>query len=127
MKSPRWARSAARPGATFYNWLKKYAGLTQSEVKRLRQLEEQNGKLTKIVADLSLDKAMLHDVIRRKVLKPCPAGANGGLCTFELADEHSTRLPCVAGRTIALPRPHLYPFVPTPCHDATTPLGLRLL
>ena len=37
-----------------------------SEMERLRQLEEENGKLKKIVADLSLDKAMLQDVIRRK-------------------------------------------------------------
>jgi putative transposase len=63
-------RCAARPGiseATFYNWRKKYAGLMPSEMKRLRQLEEENGKLEKIVADLSLDKAMLQDVIRRKL------------------------------------------------------------
>ena len=52
---------------TFYNWRKKYNGLTPSEMKRLRQLEEENGKLKKIVADLSLDKAMLQDVIRRKL------------------------------------------------------------
>jgi len=52
--------------ATFYNWRDKYAGLMPSELKRLRQLEEENGKLKKIVADLSLDKAMLQDVIRRK-------------------------------------------------------------
>ena len=42
-------------------------GLMPSEMKRLRQLEEENGKLKKIVADLSLDKAMLQDVIRRKL------------------------------------------------------------
>ena len=52
---------------SFYNWRKKYSGLTPSEMKRLRQLEEENGKLKKIVADLSLDKAMLQDVIRRKL------------------------------------------------------------
>ena len=53
--------------ATFYAWRKKYAGLMPSEMKRLRQLEEENGKLTRIVADLSLDKAMLQDVISRKL------------------------------------------------------------
>ena len=46
--------------ATFYAWRKKYAGLMPSEMKRLRQLEEENGKLKRIVADLSLDKAMLQ-------------------------------------------------------------------
>jgi len=52
---------------TYYNWRKKYGGLMPSEMKRLRQLEEENGKLKKIVADLSLDKEMLQDVIRRKL------------------------------------------------------------
>jgi putative transposase len=68
-KTQRSARSAVRPGiseATYYNWHKKYAVLMPSEMKRLRQLEEENGNLKKIVADLSLDKAMLQDVIRRK-------------------------------------------------------------
>ena len=59
-------RKAGISEATFYNWRKKYAGLASSEMKRLRQLEEENGNLKKIVADLSLDKAMLQDVIRRK-------------------------------------------------------------
>ena len=53
--------------ATFYNWRKKYAGLLPSEMKRLRQLEEENGKLKRIVADLSLDKAMLQDVLSKKL------------------------------------------------------------
>ena len=53
--------------ATFYAWRKKYAGLMPSEMKRLRQLEEENGKLKRIVADLSLDKAMLQDVLSRKL------------------------------------------------------------
>lgn len=53
--------------ATFYNWRKRYAGLMPSEVKRLRQLEEENAKLKRIVADLSLDKAMLQDVLSKKV------------------------------------------------------------
>jgi hypothetical protein len=53
--------------SVYYNWRKKYGGLMPSEMKRLRQLEEENGKLKKIVADLSLDKEMLQDVIRRKL------------------------------------------------------------
>ena len=53
--------------ATFYNWRKRYAGLMPSEVKRLRQLEEENAKLKRIVADLSLDKAMLQDVLQKKL------------------------------------------------------------
>ena len=53
--------------ATFYNWKKKYGGLGPSEVRRLKQLEEENAKLKKLVADLSLDKAMLQDVLSKKL------------------------------------------------------------
>src|SRR4030088_758499 len=60
-------RKAGISEATFYNWRKKYAGLMPSEMKRLRQLEEENGKLKRIVADLSLDKAMLQDVLTKKL------------------------------------------------------------
>lgn len=51
--------------ATFYRWKKKYAGLDSAEIRRLRQLEEENTKLKRLVADLSLDKAMLQDVLRK--------------------------------------------------------------
>ena len=60
-------RKAGVSEATFYKWLKKFGGLMPSEMKRLKQLEEENGKLKKIVADLSLDKEMLQDVIKRKL------------------------------------------------------------
>jgi putative transposase len=53
--------------ATFYNWRKKFGGLGPSEVRRLKQLEEENTKLKRLVADLSLDKAMLQDVLAKKV------------------------------------------------------------
>ncbi len=53
--------------ATFFNWKKKYSGLGPSELRRLKQLEEENSKLKRLVADLSLDKAMLQDVLRRKL------------------------------------------------------------
>ncbi len=52
--------------ATFYNWKKKYGGLGVTELRRLRQLEEENAKLKQIVADLSLDKQMLQDVLKKK-------------------------------------------------------------
>jgi putative transposase len=60
-------RKAGIAEATFYNWRKKYAGLMPSEMRRLKQLEDENGKLKRLVADLSLDKAMLQDVIKRKL------------------------------------------------------------
>jgi putative transposase len=53
--------------ATFFNWKKRFCGLGPSELRRLRQLEEENTKLKKLVADLSLDKIMLQDVVRRKI------------------------------------------------------------
>lgn len=53
--------------ATFYKWRQKYGGLGPSELRRLRQLEEENNKLKRLVADLSLDKAMLQDVLAKKL------------------------------------------------------------
>ena len=60
-------RKAGISEATYYVWRKKFGGLMPSEMKRLKQLEEENSKLKKLVADLSLDKEMLQDVIRRKI------------------------------------------------------------
>jgi putative transposase len=53
--------------ATFYNWKKKYGGLGVTELRKLRQLEEENYQLKKLVADLSLDKQMLQDVLKKKL------------------------------------------------------------
>jgi putative transposase len=52
---------------TFYRWKKRFAGMGVAELRRLRQLEEENRKLKQLVADLSLDKEMLQDVIRKKL------------------------------------------------------------
>ena len=52
--------------ATFYNWKKKFAGLGVTELRRLRQLEDENQRLKKLVADLSLDKEMLQEVLKQK-------------------------------------------------------------
>jgi putative transposase len=52
--------------ATFYRWKQKYGGLLPSEVRRLKQLEEENRKLKQLVADLSLDKHMLQEVVAKK-------------------------------------------------------------
>lgn len=51
--------------ATFYNWKKKYGSLGVTELKKLKQLEEENSRLKQIVADLSLDKQMLQDVLKK--------------------------------------------------------------
>ena len=53
--------------ATFYAWRKKFGGLGVAELRRLRQLEEENRKLKQLVADLSLDKVMLQGVLSKKL------------------------------------------------------------
>ena len=53
--------------ATFFNWKKKYGGMGVAELRKLRQLEEENAQTKKLVADLSLDKQMLQDVIKKKL------------------------------------------------------------
>jgi putative transposase len=53
--------------ATFYVWKKKYAHLGVSELRRLRQLEDENRRLKQLVADLTLDKHMLSEALRKKV------------------------------------------------------------
>lgn len=51
---------------TFYNWKAKYAGMTVSEARRLRELEAENAKLKKLLAESELDKAALKDLLGRK-------------------------------------------------------------
>ena len=60
-------RKAGISQATYFNWKRKYEGMTPPEIRRLKQLEDENAKLRKLVADLSLDLEMLQDVIRRKL------------------------------------------------------------
>ena len=52
---------------TFYRWKQKYAGMGVAEVRRLKELEDENRKLKQLVADLSLDKVMLQDALRGKL------------------------------------------------------------
>ena len=60
-------RKAGISQATYFNWKKRYDGLLPTEMRRLKQLEDENNKLRKLVADLSLDKEMLQDALRRKL------------------------------------------------------------
>lgn len=60
-------RKAGISQTTYFSWKKMYAGLLPTEMKRLKQLEDENARLKKIVADLTLDREMLQDVIRRKL------------------------------------------------------------
>ncbi len=52
---------------TFYRWKRKFAGLGSAELRRLRQLEDENRRLKQLVADLTLDRHMLQEVIRKKL------------------------------------------------------------
>jgi putative transposase len=52
---------------TFYRWKKLYGGLGVGELRRLKQLEDENRQLKRLVADLSLDKHILQDVLSKKV------------------------------------------------------------
>ena len=93
---------AAISEATYYNWRKKYAGLMPSEMRGLRQPEDENSKLRKLVAGLSLDEAMLQDVVSRKLwsLIDAPAGSRG---PQHMAGQHLAGLQGASGRTIQLP------------------------
>ena len=63
---PEVCRKMGIAEQTFYRWKKKYAGMGVTEVRKLRILEEENHKLKQLVADLSLDKQILQDVLRKK-------------------------------------------------------------
>ena len=65
--SRRYAAKLGISEATFYNWKKKFGGLGVAEVRRLKQLEDENSRLKRMVADLSLDKQMLQDVLSKKL------------------------------------------------------------
>jgi putative transposase len=60
------ARKLGIAEQTFYRWKQQYGGLEASEVRELKQLREENAKLKKLVADLSLDKVMLQDIASKK-------------------------------------------------------------
>ena len=86
---------------TFYRW-KKYIGMGVAEVRRLKILEEENRNLKQLVADLSLDKQMLQDVLRKKV-KACSVPgiwsmASGVLCSKWTQGVPGTPVPSIGLR-----------------------------
>ena len=64
---PDVCRAMGISEATFYVWKKKYASMGVSELRKLRQLEDENVRLKKLVADLTLDKHILNEVIAKKL------------------------------------------------------------
>lgn len=65
---PDVCRKMGASQATFYSWKKKFGGVGPSELRRLRRVEEECNRLKRLVADLSLDKAMLQDVLAKNLL-----------------------------------------------------------
>lgn len=65
-KTAELCRKHGISGATFYNWKAKYAGMTVSEARRLKELEQENARLKRLLADAELDKAALKDLLNRK-------------------------------------------------------------
>ena len=61
-----WCREHGISRATLYNWRKKYGGMDASQLKRLKELEEENRKLKQMYADISLDNLMLKDLLGKK-------------------------------------------------------------
>jgi len=98
-------RKAGISEATYYNWRKKHGGLMPSEIKRLRQLEEKNGKLKKIVADLSFDKRRCSRTSSAESSEACLEASTGRSRANDLAGERSTCLPPAASRTFDPPLP----------------------
>ena len=79
--------------ATFYRWKERYGGLMPSEVRKLKHFEEENARLRRLVSDLSLDKEMLQEVLRKK-FKACTGTGASGSFTHLLSGRHAAGLPC---------------------------------
>lgn len=60
-------RKAGISEQTFYRWKQKYGGMLPSEMRKYKQIEEENARLKKLVAEISLDREMLQEVIRKKL------------------------------------------------------------
>ena len=91
---PEVCRKMGISEQTFYRWKKKYVGMGVAEVRRLRVLEEENRKLKQLVADLSLDKQMLQDVLRRKSWSLLNCGNRLRYCGFATAQASGEHVVC---------------------------------
>lgn len=78
---PDVCRKLGISDATFYTWRKKYGGIFPSELKHMCQLEEENLQLKRLVVDLSLDKAMLPDVLAKRADAGTPARMGQGFAS----------------------------------------------
>lgn len=79
MASADVCRKHGASSVTFYKWKARYGGLEVSDARRLRALEDENGKLKKLLAEAMLDNAILKDVAAKEIIARCEAGG-GGAC-----------------------------------------------
>jgi len=77
--TPQACKEAEITIQTFYRWRKEYGGLKMDQAKRLKELEKENGKLKRLVAELSLDKQILKD-IAEETSKPGATSVRRGAC-----------------------------------------------
>jgi putative transposase len=87
-EGPDLCRELGISEATYYVWKKKYAGLGLSELRELRQLRDENAKLKRLVADLSLDRHMLQEIVRKSCKASAPARV-GALDASRLCGERA--------------------------------------
>jgi putative transposase len=106
--------------ATFYVWKKKYANLGATELRELRLLREENAKLKRLVADLSLDKQILGEIVRKKSEAGTQARARR-VGTARLRHEPASQLPAAADLAVALrlPQSSTEPRSAPPSHART--------
>ena len=90
-------RKAGISQATYFNWKEKYAGMSPTDMKKLRELEDENRRLKKIVADLSLDKEMLQDVIKRKLVVIVARTNGASMATLLARERWSTKSGPIGG------------------------------
>ena len=91
-------RKAGISEATFYNWRKKYGGLLPSEMKRLKQLEDENSKLKRLLADAMLDASALRELLAKKMVRP----TKKRLMPFHRIDTPGTSTCCRAEQLYSL-------------------------
>lgn len=101
---------------TFYRWKKVYAGLQTDQVRQLKQLQDENAQLKKAIAELTLDKAMLTDVLK-KVVKPPPRRSivDYLTSTYAVTERRACRLVALS-RSVYQYRRHRDPQTALPAH-----------
>jgi putative transposase len=95
-------RKAGISEQTFYRWKAKYAGLEVDEVRKMAQLQEENMRLKQLVAELTLDKTMLQDVLSKNG-EAFAAWTDGGASGWELPGERTACVPCASPGESNLP------------------------